>query len=258
MSVATDLQSVIDAKEAVRQAIIAKGVEVPAEAKLDTYHSYIDRIASEPEGDGTEWGTLYYGSASSTTPLVLASESDYKALGNSASGGGIMVNGQYVSKSSIVEFSFGKKCTYTPASFLSRCNNLIRLSHTSPLKEVGNLFLYESIGFVGPLEIPNCTQIGTFFLSFCSNFASPLVIPATVTKIGDNFMSRMTAFTGLLDIKTVIAAPPSASSYPLTATTVNDATYASGVRITGPGATAWAAALPNSESDKRKLILVEG
>lgn len=45
MTIASDLTRIKDAKVAIRQAIIDKGVEVPETEKLDTYYSYIDQIS---------------------------------------------------------------------------------------------------------------------------------------------------------------------------------------------------------------------
>lgn len=46
MSVITELNRITDAKDAIRQAIIAKGVNVPADATIDTYATYISQIAT--------------------------------------------------------------------------------------------------------------------------------------------------------------------------------------------------------------------
>lgn len=44
MTIATNLQRIIDAKAAIRAAIQEKGVEIPDSEKLDAYHEYIDQI----------------------------------------------------------------------------------------------------------------------------------------------------------------------------------------------------------------------
>lgn len=44
MTIATELQRIIDAKAAIKAAIIEKGVDVPDTEKLDVYHEYIDQI----------------------------------------------------------------------------------------------------------------------------------------------------------------------------------------------------------------------
>lgn len=49
MTIASNLQRIIDAKAAIKAAIIEKGVEVPDDEKLDTYYSYIDQIVGTPD-----------------------------------------------------------------------------------------------------------------------------------------------------------------------------------------------------------------
>lgn len=51
MTIATELQRIIDAKAAIKAAIIEKGVDVPDTEKLDVYHEYIDQIT----GGGGSW-----------------------------------------------------------------------------------------------------------------------------------------------------------------------------------------------------------
>lgn len=55
MTIASQMQRIINAKSAIRTAIIDKGVEVPDTEKIDTYHEYIDQISATkpPTGDGT-------------------------------------------------------------------------------------------------------------------------------------------------------------------------------------------------------------
>lgn len=51
MNIAENLTRIIDAKEAIRSAIIEKGVEVPDGELIDTYHNYIDQISNSPDPD---------------------------------------------------------------------------------------------------------------------------------------------------------------------------------------------------------------
>lgn len=46
MTIAAELRRIIDAKAAIRAAIIEKGVEVPDTDKIDLYHEYIDQISA--------------------------------------------------------------------------------------------------------------------------------------------------------------------------------------------------------------------
>lgn len=45
MTIASNLQRIINAKTTIKAAIEEKGVEIPNEEKLDTYHEYIDQIS---------------------------------------------------------------------------------------------------------------------------------------------------------------------------------------------------------------------
>lgn len=51
MSIATELSRIRDAKDAIRAAIIDKGVNVPAAAKIDTYADRIDEIVQTASGN---------------------------------------------------------------------------------------------------------------------------------------------------------------------------------------------------------------
>lgn len=55
MSIASNLQRIINAKMSIRQAVIGGGVDLPEDVKLDEYYKYIDQIGSQPNpsGDGT-------------------------------------------------------------------------------------------------------------------------------------------------------------------------------------------------------------
>lgn len=51
MTIASNLQRIINAKAAIKAAIIEKGVEVPDDEKVDEYYSYIDQINTGPGYD---------------------------------------------------------------------------------------------------------------------------------------------------------------------------------------------------------------
>lgn len=55
MSIASNLQRIMDAKSAIRESIVRVGVDLPESEKIDTYYQYIDQIGSKPNpsGDGT-------------------------------------------------------------------------------------------------------------------------------------------------------------------------------------------------------------
>ena len=55
MSIATEIQRLQTAKNALKTAISAKGVEVPSSATLDTYYSYVQQIS---QGPTLQWVTF--------------------------------------------------------------------------------------------------------------------------------------------------------------------------------------------------------
>lgn len=253
MSVATDLQSVIDAKEVIRQAIIAKGVDVPAEAKLDTYHTYIDQISSAPEGDGTDWGTLY---TTAYPDGIILAEADFSTIAQDTSASvSYALHTTRVAKTTITKYTFGKKCTNPSPYFLRCCYKLSEVEFMEVVKEVPDYFLADCPNLKNGIDLTNATKIGEYFLSGSYNYSAPITIPASVREIGGSFISNMVAFVGPLTIETNTV--PS-NNLSLTALRASDPTYATGIQISGSGAAAWKEALPDSPRDPyRKLILVE-
>ena len=55
MSIATEILRLSTAKANIKSAIIAKGVSVPNEAKLDTYNTYVSQISGGGGGGGQQW-----------------------------------------------------------------------------------------------------------------------------------------------------------------------------------------------------------
>ena len=48
MSIATELNRILQAKQDIRQVIKQKGVRIPKEATLEVYDTYIDQISNDP------------------------------------------------------------------------------------------------------------------------------------------------------------------------------------------------------------------
>lgn len=84
MTIASDLTRIKDAKTAIRQAIIDKGVDVPETEKLDTYYGYIDQIGgSYPEGPlGDFKRAIDDGSAFTKYPPGTEFEDEYGGVSN--------------------------------------------------------------------------------------------------------------------------------------------------------------------------------
>lgn len=236
---------------------------------------------SDPEGDGTDWGTLY--TTQYPDGLVLNDEADFNKLGNSNSVNSyITINGHSLQKTTLRRYSFGKLCKTVPDNFLSQCMGMTQIIGVGVIKKIGNNFLSNlvSLSMDGEvLDFKNLEEIGSYFLSGCqklnaevkipkvkiignafmiSNFAytQPLTIPSSVETIGSNFLSYIQDFTGLLTVETS-ATPPANDNYSIRGQSRDSACYTQGVRITGAGASAWKTALPDSSSAYRKLILVE-
>lgn len=73
MSIASELERIQDAKADIRTAIQAKGVTVPADAKLDDYDTYVASISTTP--------TLQAKTATPTTSQqIITADNNYQGL----------------------------------------------------------------------------------------------------------------------------------------------------------------------------------
>lgn len=155
MTIASDLTRIRDAKVAIRQAIIDKGVDVPETELMDTYHEYIDQISGRPSGPtgdgtfadltlalstdnpakyypiGTEIPDTYNGN---DNPLIVAQYLD--STNNSAYGGaeGVILVRKYVEPVS-VQWSSSKYdslyansgiASYLATTYLDNCSDEIK------------------------------------------------------------------------------------------------------------------------------------
>lgn len=59
MSINTEIQRLNQAKEAIRQAIEAKGIQVPYFARLEDYSQYIEQIQPQPEPTGQPFDEIW-------------------------------------------------------------------------------------------------------------------------------------------------------------------------------------------------------
>lgn len=112
---------------------------------------------SEPEGDGTDWGTLY--TTQYPDGLALTSKADYDTLGTySAATASVAIASKSIVANTITGFSFGKNCTYTPNSFLINCISLTRaMVIPSFVTTIGQSTLRNCNDFTGPLTINTMT-----------------------------------------------------------------------------------------------------
>jgi hypothetical protein len=140
--------------------------------------------------------------------------------------------------------------------FLYQCYSFSQpLTIPSSVTSIGNLFVYNCYSFNQPLTIPSSvTSIGNYFLYQCYSFSQPLTIPSSVTSIGNYFMNNCQTFNRLIVDTSAIPTP--INNYSLSANSNIAAMYVNGITVTGAGASAWIAALPNiTFNPYRKLIL---
>ena len=139
-------------------------------------------------------------------------------------------------------------------NFLQNCYSYIQpLTIPSSVTSIGNSFLYGCYSYSQPLTIPSSvTSIGSYFLQNCYSFNQPLTIPSSVTNIGLGFLYYCYSFTDLVYEASVF--PTDNSSLSQNINTKTDATYGTGIKVTGAGTDGLLAALPNrTSSPYRKL-----
>lgn len=167
---------------------------------------------------------------------------------------------------------------WAPVQNCPAFNSVITISEGTQIL-VGQWF-YNCTAFNQEVVIPSSvTYLDGYFLSGCTAFNKPVVIPDGVTLIGQNFMNNLAAFEQPLTLPanatnieggfmrncpnftqftTNTTSTPStqyiAQSLDVTSNTAK--AYVDGVTISGTGAAAWKAALPDRNSGTyRKLIL---
>lgn len=99
------------------------------------------------------------------------------------------------SATSSINFSFGSVVKDT----------ITRLDFGTKPTFTPTSFMSKCTNFNSPLDLPaNLTTINNSFLSGCTAFNSPVVIPNKVTKIGDNFLSSCSEFNQPLSLPSTI------------------------------------------------------
>lgn len=176
------------------------------------------------------------------------------------------------------------------AGFLENCkafNRPVNLSNTLITTGIGTDFMRYCSNFNSALTLPPALRtIPYSFLGSCTAFNQPLNLPKTVTSIYSGFMYNCAAFNQpltlppftlygynstngqgfLYDCSNFVGpltiegtyVPTGGANYTLSQPSTTGPSYTEGITITGPGAAAWKAALPDSStSPYRKLILAE-
>lgn len=122
------------------------------------------------------------------------------------------------------------------------------------LTSIGENFGWHDLNNDTVVTFDNSLQkIGTSFLAE-SNYAKPFSIPGSVTSVGSNFMYNCRNFVGPLYVPEGCQPPTDNNS--LATDSAQAKMYVNGIVLTGPGAAAWKAALPDrTTSPYRKLIV---
>lgn len=138
--------------------------------------------------------------------------------------------------------------------FLSYCYSFNQPLDVSHIKTFDGSFMRECRSFNQPLSLTSAETIGSYFMLGCPSFTYPVTIPSTVTSIaGDRFLSGCGGLTKLTINTTTV--PTSINNYTLSASSNGAKDYIEGLRLYGPGATAWKSAIPDrTSSPYRKLI----
>lgn len=226
-------------KAAIKAAIEEKGGTVDG-----TLDNYAEAIRNLPAGGGGlplegDYGSFVY--AGQTVQVTKLS--DYLALAYKAGDYDYDTPYYYLSSGSyqagsITSYTWGTNCLFTPAYFLAE-SGVTTFTNASPVEEFGPYFLARkaytsSAAFQGPLNIPNAKTIGEGFLYQQSYFTGELIIPETVTSIGNLFLPYVSAFKGPIVANS--STTPGAGSF---ASSTN-------IEVSGPYAAEWAAAFPSN------------
>lgn len=283
-TIAEELNLLRNTKSEIATAIAEMGVEVPTSTPFSGYPDLIKEIKTGDDDGYEDWGTIYcsypVSSQNRIVKIGLTNENDFNALCSSnGATSGITIGSLTIRKDKIFGFRFGDKCTSVGDYFLAYTNILEWVKGVENIKTIGSNFLYgcqkincdlsfdniETIGdafmatgtsseFNGAISFGNkLTSIGASFMNSRHSFNKPFALPSSVTNIGTSFLAYCNNFTGPLTVETS-AHPTDNNSLATTSNTVP--MYAQGVTLTGPGAAAWKAALPDSNtSPYRKLKL---
>lgn len=123
------------------------------------------------------------------------------------------------------------------------------------LTTIGNNFLYRNTDNQ-PIILPaSLTTIGSDFMFYCRNFTHPLTIPDAVTSVGNIFMSECNNFTGPLNVGR--SSGISSHNSTLATNLYSAPMFAQGVTLTGENAQIWKDTLPDRTNNTpyRKLIV---
>lgn len=186
MSIASEITRLQTAKADIKDSIEAKGVTVPSNASIDTYHDYIDQIETGG-GGGTNYLEQY---ARKSLSGAITSEQ----LGTNI--GANMVDNLLNGQPNITSVDLtGTGATKITNSFCQSSWNLVGVTIPNTVTEIGNNFCRDTK--VANFTIPSSvTKIGEYFLK--DTLITSITVPNTITSLSND------AFNGCNNLTTLI------------------------------------------------------
>lgn len=225
----TELTRLESAKLSLKDAIEAKGVEVPEEALLDSYATYVLTIpssgSSEPDFTAHPDAYMAYNQPGPSEYTYITDPTYIEALA-AGNGGSTLANGWEIWFSPKVqeltqittlnnfltptwegdepqEVSFIRvegienftSVTTIGDRFLSNAAARWPIALPPNATSFGDQFMASMQYYDYPLVLPvGLVSIGDSFLSGCLKFNQPLTFPNTLTTIGEGFLNAMDAY----------------------------------------------------------------
>lgn len=181
MSIATEISRLQTAKADIKTAIINKGVQVPNNALIDTYDTYIAQIQTGGGGQDTQLRDLIERDITSLTiPSGTTSVGDY-ALQN---------------LTSLTSVSIPSSVATIGTMSFNGCTGLSSVTIANGLTTIGQ-YAFQNCSGITSITLPNSltTISGQAFYN-CSGLTS-VTIPNSVTTIGNQAFSYCTSMTSV-------------------------------------------------------------
>lgn len=165
------------------------------------------------------------------------------------------------------------RVTSIGSSFLYECHAFNQPLDLSSAQTIGSIFLHNCKSFNSNIALGNISQIPVDFLSGCESFNKPITIPSSATSIGYSFLAECVSFNQDLTIPATIASvgtdfmkycnsmtktitfecpatviASSTRRMMVSAHSITDAAYTTGIHFAGPYAEQWYRALGNISS----------
>lgn len=272
MNISENLNRIAQAKASIKNAIEQKGVEVPNNAKISSYSQYIKQISGNNDGEWSanvpvgmtqDWATIVYGDNPKAIQFGTFFDLNNFSQSCDTELDEIDLTLGYVPREKVLSMYIGQDCIDVPNNVLanpmfrktSQFNNL-QLVDFGSCYTIGNNVLSGSPDFNGEIKWSDSLMaIGDNFMSGSQAFSHAVTLPESLTSVGNGFFARCDEIPEMYIPE---ATDPPSDRNSLTTTSKNATTYRAGLRLTGPGAPRWVAALPNSDKvPYRNLINVE-